>query len=69
MQFQWDENKYAVNLEKHGVSFEEAISVFDDIEALLIPDPDHSSEEDRFILLGIQRRSQSSGGCTLLQRR
>ena len=52
MQFQWDENKYAVNLEKHGVSFEEASSVFDDIEALLIPDPDHSSEEDRFILLG-----------------
>ena len=40
--FEWDERKNAINKAKHGVSFEEAISVFDDTRALVIPDPDHS---------------------------
>ncbi len=51
--FTWDANKSASNLRKHGVSFEEAQSVFYDPYARLIADPDHSDEEDRFILLGL----------------
>lgn len=51
--FEWDENKNEINKVKHGVSFEEASTVFYDDDALLIDDPDHSSlEEERFILLG-----------------
>ncbi|NCB47454.1 BrnT family toxin [bacterium] len=51
--FEWDENKAGSNLKKHGVSFEEAQSVFMDENARIIPDPEHSDDEDRFILLGI----------------
>ncbi len=51
--FEWDENKGKTNLKKHGVSFEEAQSVFLDENARIIPDPDHSIDEDRFIILGI----------------
>ena len=51
--FEWDEKKSRSNKRKHGVSFEEAITVFSDENALLIADPDHSTEEDRFILLGL----------------
>ena len=50
--FRWDPKKAALNQEKHGVSFEEAKSVFYDESAKLIQDPDHSDDEDRFILLG-----------------
>ena len=50
--FEWDEKKNASNQKKHGIAFEEAKSVFSDQFARLIPDPDHSDEEDRFILLG-----------------
>ena len=53
MNFEWDENKARINQEKHGVSFEEAKTVFDDADALQIFDPDHSESEDRFILLGM----------------
>ena len=53
MIFVWDENKAEINIRKHGVSFPEAQSVFDDYDALQIYDPDHSEEEDRFILLGM----------------
>lgn len=53
MNFVWDKNKTESNREKHGVSFEEAMSVFDDYEALLIYDPDHSEDEDRFIIMGM----------------
>lgn len=52
LQFEWDESKAAANIKKHGVSFEEAKSVFSDEIARLIADPDHSEDEDRFILLG-----------------
>lgn len=52
-QFAWDPRKAALNLTKHGVSFAEAQTVFEDDHALLIPDPDHSSDEDRYILLGL----------------
>lgn len=53
--FEWDERKATANAKKHGVSFEEAKSVFMDEHARLIDDPDHSEEEDRFVLLGIGR--------------
>lgn len=56
MQFEWDARKADLNLVKHGVSFLEARSVFDDEHALLIDDPDHSHEEERFILLGTSFR-------------
>ena len=53
MKFSWDENKAKSNLLKHKVSFEEAKSVFLDENARLIEDPDHSIDEDRFILIGM----------------
>ena len=53
MHFEWDENKNKINQRKHGVSFEEAVSVFYDDEALVIDDPDHSDFEERFIILGL----------------
>ena len=53
MEFEWDENMAQINRRKHGVSFEEASTVFEDIDALQIFDPDHSESEDRFILLGM----------------
>ena len=53
LKFDWDKNKATKNLTKHKVSFEEAQSVFDDDFARLIPDPDHSEDEERFILLGL----------------
>jgi len=53
IKFGWDKNKATKNLVKHKISFEEAQSVFDDDFARLIPDPDHSEDEERFILLGL----------------
>ena len=53
LRFEWDNRKAAANLRKHGVSFEEARSVFFDEQARLIDDPDHSEQEDRFVLLGL----------------
>ena len=53
LQFEWDDRKDAENRRKHGISFAEAQTVFFDEQALLITDPDHSTEEDRFILLGL----------------
>ena len=53
LRFEWDERKATANAKKHGVSFEEAKSVFVDDRAKLIDDPDHSDDEDRFVLLGL----------------
>lgn len=52
LKFEWDENKNDINKNKHNISFEEAQTVFYDEMALLIDDPDHSEQEDRFIILG-----------------
>jgi len=52
IEFAWDERKARSNLAKHGVSFEEAKSVFLDESARLLDDPDHSADEERFVLLG-----------------
>lgn len=53
LRFVWDESKNRANRQKHGVSFDEAQTAFLDENAQLYSDPDHSEEEDRFILLGI----------------
>lgn len=53
LRFSWDEHKNQLNRRKHGVSFEEAQTAFLDERAKLYFDPDHSEEEDRFILLGL----------------
>jgi len=52
MRFEWDEKKASRNLLKHNVSFEEAVTVFDDPLSKTFPDPDHSHDEERFIIIG-----------------
>jgi hypothetical protein len=52
LRFEWDPPKAAANVKKHGISFDEAKTVFYDERARLIADPDHSEGEDRFVLLG-----------------
>jgi len=56
--FEWDSRKARSNLEKHGVSFEEAKSVFGDPASLTIRDPEHSEFEDRFVILGYSERGK-----------
>jgi uncharacterized DUF497 family protein len=58
MRFEWDENKAAGNLLKHGVSFEEAANVFGDPLSDTFDDPDHSTEQRRFIIIGVSERSR-----------
>ncbi len=53
LHFEWDKRKAAAKVKKHGVSFAEAKSAFYDERAKLIGDPDHSEDEDRFVLLGL----------------
>jgi uncharacterized DUF497 family protein len=53
LRFEWDPKKDAANQRKHGVSFDEATTVFSDERALLLDDPDHSEEEERLVLLGL----------------
>jgi uncharacterized DUF497 family protein len=58
IRFEWDERKAADNLRKHRVAFGEAQTVFEDEEALLLPDPDHSDVEERFVLIGASLHRQ-----------
>jgi uncharacterized DUF497 family protein len=53
LEFEWDPQKAAANLAKHKVSFEEAATVFGDPLGKIVPDPRHSSVEERLVLLGI----------------
>lgn len=55
LRFEWDEAKDRANQSKHGVSFAEAKTVFADDLGRLIPDPDHSEDEERFILIGMSK--------------
>ena len=57
LSFEWDERKNEINKAKHKVSFEEAQTVFYDERALVIDDPEHSQEEERFIILGMSARA------------
>jgi uncharacterized DUF497 family protein len=52
LNFEWSGQKATSNLKKHGVSFEEAATAFGDLFSLTIADPDHSDDEDRFVLIG-----------------
>lgn len=56
--FEWDPVKNATNIKKHGVSFEEAATVFDDENIIFILDGNHSYDEERFIALGISVQSR-----------
>lgn len=51
--FEWDENKNRTNQHKHGISFDEAKTVFYDENAILFDDPEHSEEEERFLIIGV----------------
>ncbi len=58
LRFEWDEAKSRSNWDKHGVSFPEAATVFGDPLSVLIPDPVHSEQEERFALLGQSQRQR-----------
>ena len=58
IKFEWDENKNRINQHKHGISFEDAKTVFYDENAMLFDDPEHSREEERFLIIGITDREK-----------
>ena len=58
LRFDWDKNKESINIEKHKISFSEAALVFYDDEAIVITDPDHSDDEERFIILGMNNKAE-----------
>lgn len=58
IKFEWDPNKNEINKKKHGLSFETAREVFYDEFAILFDDPDHSSEEERFLIIGSLKSEQ-----------
>lgn len=61
--FEWDNNKEKSNIRKHGLSFEDAKTAFYDEYALQFYDPDHSEDEDRFILLGSNHKLKTVVVC------
>lgn len=63
LEFEWDKKKDRANIKKHGVSFDEARTVFFDEYAIQFFDPDHSEDEDRFILLGTSYKSNTLVVC------
>jgi len=56
--FEWDEAKARRNVHKHHVSFEEAVTVFDDPMSITLDDPEHSDEERRFVTIGFSNRDR-----------
>jgi hypothetical protein len=58
MEFEWNPDKAPLNLEKHGISFLEAATVFNDPLSVTFPDPDHSIGESRYIIIGVSRFGQ-----------
>ena len=65
--FEWDANKARSNVAKHGISFEEATTVFDDPYARVIADPDHSLDEERFVILGLSSQARELVVCHCLR--
>ena len=57
LRFEWDEQKNQLNQRKHGIAFEEAATVFYDERALVRDDPEHSAEEERFVILGFSSKA------------
>ncbi len=60
MKFEWDENKNKINQKKHGIAFDEVKVIFEDDYSILFDDPDHSDDEDRFLIIGM---SDNKGIC------
>ena len=58
LRFDWDKSNASLNKKKHGISFEEAVTVFYDDDALEFHDPDHSENEDRFIMVGLSFKTR-----------
>jgi uncharacterized protein len=58
MEFEWNPDKAESNYKKHGVSFEEAATVFKDLLSITFPDPKHSIGENRYVIIGISRFGQ-----------
>jgi hypothetical protein len=67
LEFSWDEIKARKNLIKHGVSFDEAVSIFYDEKAIEFYDPDHSEDEDRFLIVGMSVRLRNIVVCHCLR--
>ena len=59
IKFDWDESKASLNKKKHGISFEEAVTIFYDDHALEFHDPDQSEDEDRFIMVGLSFKART----------
>lgn len=57
-EFEWDDEKADSNIKKHGVSFDEGATIFNDPMIATIPDPDHSKKEERYLSLGISAQGQ-----------
>ena len=64
MDFEWDPGKARANERKHGISFLEACEVFDDDHSSTVPDPDHSADENRYLIFGTSKGGQEPG-CVL----
>lgn len=58
IKFEWDPRKERRNRQKHGVGFDEASTVFADTLSITIPDPDHSDEEERWVIMGVSLRQR-----------
>jgi hypothetical protein len=58
LRFSWDFDKAAANLRKHGISFPDAATAFGDALSITVPDPAHSSGEERFLLIGLTKRGR-----------
>jgi hypothetical protein len=63
LRFEWDRRKATINAAKHGVSFEEALTVFSDPLARIFDDPDHSSAEAREIIIGHSNKERLLAVC------
>lgn len=63
MKFEWDEKKNKSNIKKHSVSFDEVKTIFYSEHALIFDDPDHSSSEDRFIIVGFSSQGKLLLSC------
>ncbi|QLE55129.1 BrnT family toxin [Nostoc sp. TCL26-01] len=58
MEFEWNTDKAILNLDKHGISFQEAATVFNDPLSVTFPDPAHSIEENRYVIIGVSQFGQ-----------
>ena len=63
IKFTWDERKNQINIKKHGISFDEAVTVFLDDNAILVYDEPHSETEDRYILVGMSQHLKILAVC------